>query len=234
LVADVEDGYHQRRYAVPRDAAEIVLVRHGASASVAPGVAHEVLSDGRGDPPLAPEGIRQAKQVATRLQNEPISALFVTPMRRTTETAAPFAEITGLRPVVVSELAEVHLGSWEPVEHRIRVETEDPVWQLAVREQRWDVIPGAETMAELAGRIRAGIERIVTAVGPGRIGVAFVHGGVIGEICRQVVDSEPFAFIYSDNCSITRLVYHVGGAQMLRCFNETTHLDYLPDREAAY
>ncbi len=224
-----DEGYRQRRFVVPPDATEIVLVRHGASAPVLPGVDHDILADGRGDPSLAPEGALQAERVAARLRHERIGALFVTPMRRTIETAAPLAEITGLRPVVIPELAEVHLGAWEPVEHRIRVETEDPVWRQTLVEQRWDVIPGAESMTGLAARVRDGLDAILAEVGPGRIGIAFLHGGVIGEICRQAVDSQPFSFIYADNCAITRLVRRVDGEWMLRSFNETNHLDDPPE-----
>ena len=41
---------------------------------------------------------------------------------------------------------------------------------------------------------------------------AIVHGGVIGEVCRQATDSRPFAFVHSDNGSLTRLVVLAGGA----------------------
>jgi probable phosphoglycerate mutase len=227
-VTPAEEAYRQRRFVVPPDATEIVLVRHGASAPVVPGVDHDVLADGRGDPPLAPEGLVQADRVAARLGREPISAVFVTPMRRTMETAAPLVEITGLCRIVIPELAEVHLGEWEPVEHRIRVEAEDPIWRRTLREQRWDVIPGAEPMTDLAARVRDGVGAIVAEVGPGRVGVAFLHGGVIGEICRQAVDSQPFSFIYADNCSMTRLLRRADGEWMLRSFNETGHLDEPP------
>jgi probable phosphoglycerate mutase len=51
-----------------------------------------------------------------------------------------------------------------------------------------------------------------------------LHGGVIGEICRQATSSRPFAFVHSDNCSISRLVVLPGGRQLLRSFNDTAHL----------
>ncbi|MDQ3630349.1 MAG: histidine phosphatase family protein, partial [Actinomycetota bacterium] len=55
--------------------------------------------------------------------------------------------------------------------------------------------------------------------------VAVVHGGVVGELCRQATDSRPFAFIHADNGSITRLVVLGGGGLLLRSFNDTSHLD---------
>jgi probable phosphoglycerate mutase len=54
--------------------------------------------------------------------------------------------------------------------------------------------------------------------------VTVAHGGVIGEICRQATGSRPFAFVHSDNGSISRLVVHDGGRWMLRSFNDVCHL----------
>jgi 2,3-bisphosphoglycerate-dependent phosphoglycerate mutase len=52
-----------------------------------------------------------------------------------------------------------------------------------------------------------------------------LHGGVIGEICRQATASRPFAFVHADNCSVSRLVVLPGGDRMLlRAFNDVSHL----------
>jgi probable phosphoglycerate mutase len=56
------------------------------------------------------------------------------------------------------------------------------------------------------------------------VAAAFVHGAVIGEICRQATRSRPFAFVHADNGSISRLVVFGDGDWLLRAFNETTHL----------
>ena len=217
------DRYHQRAFALPPGATEVVLVRHGASAPAVKGEPFPLV-DGHGDPPLAAEGETQADAVAERLAREGLAGLFVTTLRRTHRTAAPLAQRTGLAPVVVPELREVSLGEWEGGEFRIRMAEGDPVAMQAVAEERWEVIPGAETMESLARRVRAGIEAIVAVAGPDVRVAAIVHGGVIGEACRQATDSRPFAFVHSDNGSLTRLVVLPGGAWLLRSFNDTTHL----------
>jgi 2,3-bisphosphoglycerate-dependent phosphoglycerate mutase len=220
----MSDGYHrQRRFALPDDATELVLVRHGASAPVARGDLHELAADGRGDPPLAPEGEEEALAVAARLAEEPLKALYVSGLRRTVQTAAPLAARLGIEPVEVPELREIHLGEWEGGEFRIRMREGDPEAMRAVTEERWDVIPGAEPMEDFGARVRAGVERVVRETGPGWA-AAFVHGGVVGEICRQATGSRPFAFVHADNGSLTRLVVFADGNWLLRAFNETTHL----------
>jgi probable phosphoglycerate mutase len=114
--------YPQRRFALPPDAVEIVLVRHGASAHAVPGEPFDLI-DGHADPALATEGREQAAKMAERLGGESLRALFTTPLQRTAQTAAPLAERLGLRPRVVAHLREVHLGDWEGGELRIRAAT---------------------------------------------------------------------------------------------------------------
>lgn len=215
--------YPQRQFLLPPDATELVLVRHGASIPAVVGESFDIV-DGHGDPPLAPEGKIQADAVARRLATEPVAGLFVTGLTRTAETAAPLARLTGLGPVAVPELREVRLGEWEGGEFRIRVAHGDPIAMQAIAQERWDLIPGAESAEALAARVLAGVQQIVSAVGSGAVAVAVVHGGVIGEICRQATASRPFAFLHSDNGSITRVVVFGDGRRLLRSFNDTSHL----------
>ena len=182
------------------------------------------LRDGHGDPALAPEGELQAALVADRLAAEPLAGLFITTLRRTAQTAAPLAARLGLEPVVVPDLREVSLGEWEGGEFRVRLAEGDPIAVRAVAEERWEVIPGAEAMEPFAVRVRAGIEAVVAAAGVGVTVAVIAHGGVIGEVCRQATDSRPFAFVHSDNGSLTRLVVLDGGRWLLRSFNDTSHL----------
>jgi probable phosphoglycerate mutase len=91
-------------------------------------------------------------------------------------------------------------------------------------EQRWEVIPGAESSASLAARVRTAADHVVATVGPGAAAVAISHGGVIAELCREATGSDPFAFLHVDNASITRIVVGADGRWMLRSFNDTTHL----------
>jgi probable phosphoglycerate mutase len=221
----VSERYPQHQFTRPADAIEIVLVRHGASADAIPGEPFDLVG-GHSDPPLAPAGERQAHAVARRLANEPPGAIFATNLQRTQQTAAPLAELTGLEPVILPDLREVGLGEWE-AEFRMRAAQRDPTYLRMLAEERWDVIPGAESAESLARRVRAGLDTIRAAVGPGDLAVAFVHGGSVAEVCRQVTGSRPFAFVGADNGSITRLVVRASGKWWLRSYNDTAHLDTL-------
>jgi probable phosphoglycerate mutase len=218
-----DGGVPQKPFQLPAGATEIVLVRHGASADAMPGAPFPLV-DGRGDPPLSEIGREQARAVAERLAHEEIARLFVTPLRRTRETAEPYVQASGLEPEVIADLAEVRLGDWEGGEYRLRVAHGDPIVRRVFEEERWDLIPNAESAESLTARVRAGLERVVAATGPDAVAVAVVHGGVVGEACRQATGSRPFAFVHSDNCSISRIVARPSGKWQLRSFNDTAHL----------
>jgi len=221
-------NYRQHRFAPPADAAELILVRHGASAEMGPGIVWDLTPDGYGDPDLSPEGEEQARAVAARLERWGVDAVFVTPLRRTAQTAAPLLAATGLEARVVPELVEVHMGEWEvDGEHRRRVADNDPLVVRALVEERWEILPGGERMEDLHARVRRGVVEVAAAVGPGRRGACFTHGGIVGEICHLAVASRPFAFVHCDNCSLTRVVCHADGTWQLRDFNDTAHLEDL-------
>jgi probable phosphoglycerate mutase len=222
----------QRPFTPPADAVELLVVRHGSAG-------HDTLDEppplvgGHTDVPLTARGHAQARALADRLGDVELACVCVTTLRRTAETAAPVAAAHRMSPVVVPELREVFLGEWEGGEFAERMAAEDPLITEVFRRQRWDLIPGAEPPESLAARVRAGLEVVADAIGPGRTGLAVAHGGTIAEACRQATGSEPFAFINVDNASITRLVRLAGGRWLLIAFNDTAHLEGLAQPAAA-
>jgi 2,3-bisphosphoglycerate-dependent phosphoglycerate mutase len=216
--------YRQGRYALPAGATEILLVRHGESAPFEPGVPHPT-RDGQGDPPLAPHGHLQAEHLARRLAGERVDAIYVTPLLRTQETAAPLARATGLTPVVEPDLREVHVGEWEAGLFRQRVRERDPIALQMFERERWDVIPGAESNERLAARVRAAVDRIAAAHPDGRV-VAVAHAGVIGTALSIAAGASPFAFVGAENASISVLVV-AGGRWSVRRYNDIAHVEHL-------
>jgi probable phosphoglycerate mutase len=218
-VAEVE--YRQARFTPPPGATVLLLVRHGESAAARMGDPFPLV-DGHGDPELAPDGLAQAQRVADRLAGERIDAVYVTTLRRTAQTAAPLAAALGLTPRVAPDLREVHLGEWEGGLFRKRVAEGHP---LAVRmraEERWDVIPGAESTETLSARVRGAVRRIAADHPDQRVAV-FTHGGVIGQILADATGSRPFAFVGCDNGALSEIVV-TDGRWLVRRYNDINHL----------
>lgn len=213
--------FRQSRFQAPPGATELLLVRHGESEAAVEGEHFDDV-DGHGDPPLSAEGREQAERVGERLSGERIDAVYVTSLRRTVETAAPLVARLALECRVEPDLREVFLGEWEGGLFRQKIADQDPVALRMIQEERWDVIPGAEPAAAFSARVRAGLLRIVAAHPDQRV-VVVAHGGTIGEVLAQATGSRPWAFVGSDNGSISHLVV-TGDRWVLRRFNDTAHL----------
>ena len=217
----MSEGFRQHSYQPPAGATEIILVRHGESRAASmenPFPLHH----GHGDPELHPNGEQQAVAVGEALKGESIAAIYVTSLQRTVQTAAPLAAHLGIKPQVEADLREVLLGEWEGGVLRMKAAAGDPLFLQMQAEQRWDVIPGAESWETVNARVTAGLTRIRDAH-PDQKVVAVVHGGVIGHILAHATGASPFAFNGADNGSITRIVMHEADIKV-RSFNDNLHV----------
>jgi probable phosphoglycerate mutase len=213
--------YRQARFARPPGSTEILLVRHGESRA-ATAENPFPLVDGHGDPELHANGREQAQRVGERLKDQPISAVYVSNLRRTHETAAPLCAHIGLEPRIDPDLREVFLGEWEGGLMRIKAHEGDPIIDRMREERRWDVIPGGESAASLTQRLSRALNGIAAAH-PDELVAAFVHGGVIGHILSDATGARPFSFNGADNGSISHIVM-TEGQILVRRFNDSTHL----------
>jgi len=214
--------FGQRPYEPPSDATEILLVRHGQSASFIEGQPFELV-DGQGDPPLSAHGHEQARLVARRLRTVPIDAIYVTTLQRTRQTIDPLAAAIGIEPNVEPDLREVHLGEWEGGLYRKMAAERHPAFAEMNTTQDWGAVPGAETSTELRTRVRRAIERIHVNH-PGQRIIAVSHGGAIGAVLAEATGARSLAFATADNASISQLIVH-GDRWIVRRFNDTSHLD---------
>jgi broad specificity phosphatase PhoE len=89
-------------------ATRLLLIRHGATTLSA-----EDRFAGATDIPLSDEGRSQAAALAERLRDDPIKAIYCSPMRRTLETASIIADPHRLTPVSRPALREIDHGHWE-------------------------------------------------------------------------------------------------------------------------
>lgn len=156
----------------------IIFVRHGTPAYPE----NQLYGAGEG-PALADEGQAQAAALARWLTGTPLAGFYVSPTRRTRETAAPVAAATGLRADEVKELRERGFGAWDGLAFD-EVQRRDPhgyqAWKtnpVAFRP------PGGESIADLQVRVveavhgllahhPGGVIAVVTHVGPIRVAVA--------------------------------------------------------------
>jgi broad specificity phosphatase PhoE len=152
----------------------LLLARHGESVWNA-----ERRFQGSTDVPLSTRGRAQAEALAGGLRGYRVRAAYVSPFRRAVETAELALRGTGVPLVVLDELRELSLGTWEGCTvDEIRAREGDPyvAWLRAPHDCP---PPGGEPLPVVSARVRAAVERIAAAHSDGDDVLIVAHGGVI-------------------------------------------------------
>jgi broad specificity phosphatase PhoE len=149
----------------------LLLARHGQS----PGNLQGRFM-GQADPPLAPEGERQALALAARLREERLDAVYTSDLRRAAATAEIVAEAGGA--VVMTDPAwrETSFGAWTGLT-REEVAARDPELWRRWRTEGHLAPPGGETPEDVQQRVVPAARRlyeqhpngtvlVVTHIGP--------------------------------------------------------------------
>ena len=193
---------------------ELVLVRHGLPV-------RRELTEGIADPELAPDGVTQAERLAGYLASEDIAAVYVSPLRRAQETAAPLAKLLGLQPIVEDDISEFDRNSSEYVPIEELRGTNDPRWLKMIRGE-WE--EGHEHPDLVRKRVIAAFERIIAAHSGQRV-VAVCHGGVINQYLAHILGIQTqLGFFYPQYTSIHRVIASREGLRSLATLNEVAHL----------
>jgi probable phosphoglycerate mutase len=192
---------------------DLLMIRHGLP------VRRETTDGSPADPELDAAGQDQAQRLARWLEPEGIDAVYVSPMRRALETAAPLAAALGVEPVVDDEIAEFDRAShfYIPIEELKA--TNDPRYEEMMRgEYSGEVDP--ETFRQV---VVVAVERIVEA-NPGRRVAVVCHGGVINAWASHVLRIPEVLFFEPTYTSVSRFACSSRGHRTMVSLNETGHL----------
>jgi probable phosphoglycerate mutase len=191
---------------------ELLLVRHGLPVS------------GVHQPPLAPEGVDQARRLGTWLKAEDVDVMVVSPMRRARETADAVAGEMGREvDAVVDDLRE-----WDtdlPPRAYTAVEEMGPTdpRAIAIAEGRYeDFVPQLDIDA-FRRRTAACLDDLFERWPVGRL-VAVCHGGTINAMVGGVLGIPALFWLNPGYTSVTRLRRMPGGRVVVVSVNETAHL----------
>jgi broad specificity phosphatase PhoE len=182
----------------------IVLVRHGET-----DWNREHRFQGHADTPLNDAGRRQARDLAERLVDEPLDALYTSPLRRALETARIVGDRLGLGVRTSEPMQEIDVGSWEGLtieEVRARFPTEEKVaWSAG-----W---AGGETYADLDERVVPALFELA-AVHEGQHVAVVTHGGPIRSTIAAAhglsFEEARSLFEPLENCAVLRFAVRDG------------------------
>ena len=192
---------------------DIVLVRHGLPIRLATG-------DGRpADPPLSEEGRVQAGAVGLWLSGESFDAVYVSPMRRARETAAPYLGQGGHEVVVEPRIAEFDRDADEyvPLEELKRNDPE--TWRQLVQ----GGYEAAPNFAQFQVDAVAALQEISSRHSGQRV-LVVCHGGVINVWAADVLGLGPRLFFEPGYTSVNRFRVARSGERSVTSLNEMGHL----------
>jgi phosphoserine phosphatase len=194
----------------------LLLARHGESVWNA-----EKRFQGHTDIELSARGRAQAEALGRALRGYRITAAYVSPFHRARETAELALRESGVPLMVIEELRELSLGDWEGCTvDEVRAQAGDP-YRAWLRAPHDCPPPGAEPLPVVSERVRAAIDRIAGAHGPGEDVLIVSHGGVISVYACHLLGCS-FNQLWRlrvDNASLT-----VVRPPRLVSLNDTAHL----------
>jgi broad specificity phosphatase PhoE len=197
----------------------IWLIRHGAT----PYGTGEARFCGHADVPLTDAGQAQAAAMAARLAARPLVALYITPLRRTAQTAAPLAALTGLTPTVVEDLRELDWGAWDGLTLRAAAERDPALFA------RWLVdagtpAPGGESLVAFAPRVTAAFATLATRHANDEVAV-IAHACVNRVLLCALLELPParYRVIHQDEAAINRIIFEPHRT-VVAGVNDTCHL----------
>ena len=150
----------------------VLLVRHGENDFV---TTHRLA----GRTPavhLNDKGRNQAQRLVTFLDQQPIRAVYSSPIERCLQTAEPLAAALGLPVCEEIDLLEVDYGEWQGAD--LRELSKLDAWHRVQHYPSLFRFPAGETLREVQARAVSAIERIRDAH-PNEVVAVFSHGDVI-------------------------------------------------------
>jgi alpha-ribazole phosphatase len=199
---------------------QLILVRHGETAW------NEALRyQGRSDVPLNETGRAQARQLAARLAQRGVTAVYASPLGRAVETAQFIAEPHGLPVQTEPDLREMDFGAWEGRTHaeidaadgeRLAAWWADPLHRAP---------PSGESLGDVVARVQGWLARLQAAHGADATAVAVSHVGPIKAALFEALQLNLGWHwqVRIDRASLTTLAFTARGAILMGC-NDTCHL----------
>ena len=193
--------------------ATVHFIRHGDTEASGEG-----MFSGDLDPPLAPFGLVQANELATRLAKLPVEAIYVSPKLRARTTAVPTCRALGIEARIEEGLREIGYGRWEG-KKEVEVRAAEPgAFEAWHADPASKSPPGGESGFTIAARAMPVVDRIVTAQGDRDV-LVFSHKATIRIIACALLGVPLALFrerIACDTASITSFSFGPKGATLVR------------------
>jgi len=163
---------------------------------------------------LNDKGREQSAQLAELLKNQPIGAVYSSPLERCLQTAEPVAAALGQQVIHEPGVLEVDYGQWQGGD--LKELSKLPEWQSVQHFPSTFRFPEGETLHQTQSRAVWAVERIVQAH-PNQLVALFSHGDVIRTTLAHYMGTplDLFQRIQISTASISALAFHNGRPMVL-------------------
>lgn len=197
----------------------ILLVRHGQTDSNINGYYM-----GWSNEDLNQEGYAQARKLAARLADLPISAIYCSPLKRAYNTALIIAEPHRMKTEVVQDLIEMQLGDWQG----LHIDEIARGWPELWKQWRTDpsdvTTPNGESFQQVVARVTRTFEKIVAANVDKTVLVA-THEVAVKVMAIYALGASYSIYRRFDASNASLSMAHVtDGRARLITLNDTSHL----------
>jgi probable phosphoglycerate mutase len=223
---DAADGAETDKKEQPKPPTRVLLVRHAVTAHTGP-----LLSGRMPGIDLSEKGVEQAESAAKRLAVLPVSAVYASPIERTTQTAQQIASHHQLDVQPLPGVVEADYGDWTG--QKLADLAKTPEWTVVQVTPSRARFPNGETIHAMQTRTVAAIEQIVREH-PNETVVVVSHADPIKSAIAFFTGMhlDLFQRLHVSPASVTVLEFHRYGATLVKC-NDTGGLDdLLPVPEA--
>ncbi len=178
---------------------------------------------------LNDEGRQQAEDVAERLKQLPIKAIYASPLDRTRETAMPLAAALNMQVEFREGLGEVQYGEWTG--QSLEDLAKHDLWKVVQMYPSGMRFPGGETLRAMQARIVNELDAINAAY-PRDIVAVFSHADVIKAALAHYlgVHLDLFQRIVIDPTSVSIVTLTPFGPRVLRV-NDNGPIKLEPEKE---
>jgi len=198
----------------------VYLVRHGATE-----LTDEDRFAGAIDVLLSDEGREQARLLGKRLEADPISVAFASPMTRTMDTARLIAAPHGIEVTAVDGLREIAHGRWER-KTRAEVEQQFPEEYARYETDPFSFAPtGGESGLQVTARALPALLTIVEEHPDQRI-LVVSHKATIRLLLSSLIGFDPRKYrdrLDQSPCALNILDFKDVTSPRLTLFNDTSH-----------
>jgi broad specificity phosphatase PhoE len=140
----------------------IILVRHGQTAwNVGTSSAEGERFRGRIDLPLNERGRAQAQALAERLAEEPIAAIYASPLQRAIETVEPTSRRLGLTVQPLEGIIDINYGDWQEHPHSEVARLYPFLYRQWLQEPHLVRPPEGESLEEVRDRAMAALHQVM-------------------------------------------------------------------------